>query len=112
MRLRGREAELVVTECRPSPAPPAPPAPPTPPATAPRPTPAVTSARITLRLPEALKEPVERAAGRRGHLGERLAGAGDRRAPSHGGRPPATPPGGWTTPPGRGRRHITGFGRA
>lgn len=56
VRLRGREADLVVTEVRPAPAPPPPPA-------------AADSgdlARVTLRLPESLKEAVERAAAGEG----------------------------------------------
>jgi len=63
VRLRGREADLVVTEAAypsaapDSPAPPLPPLPPEPPGDV---------ARITLRLPEQLKETVERAAAREG----------------------------------------------
>jgi hypothetical protein len=57
VRLRGREADLVVTELASQPAPPAPPAP------------GADSgdvARITLRLPEPLKEEVERVAAAEG----------------------------------------------
>lgn len=57
VRLRGREADLVVTESAPQPTPAAPP-PPT--------TDAADLARITLRLPEPLKEQVERAASAEG----------------------------------------------
>lgn len=57
VRLRGREADLVVTESAPQPAPTAPPAP------APE---TGDVARITLRLPEPLKEQVERAAAAEG----------------------------------------------
>jgi len=52
VRLRGREADLVVTEMSAPPNPPPPPAPPD----------SGDVARITLRLPESLKAAVERAA--------------------------------------------------
>ncbi|GIF50042.1 HicB-like protein involved in pilus formation [Asanoa ferruginea] len=113
LRLRGREPELVVTEHLPQPpAPPAPPAPPTPPgATATSPDAAGDVTRITLRLPEGLKDAVERSAASEGisvnawlvrAIGSAVAGA----------VATPTPPGGWTNPPGRGRRHISGYGRA
>jgi len=113
LRLRGREPELVVTEHLPQPPePPAPPAPPTPPGgTATSPDASGDVTRITLRLPEGLKDAVERAAAGEGisvnawlvrAIGAAVAG----------GPPLGTPPGGWSTPPGRGRRHITGYGRA
>jgi len=106
LRLRGREAELVVTEQAPE-EPPAPPAPPAATTTPGDVTGDVT--RITLRLPEGLKEAVERASGAEGvsvnaWLVRAIAGAVQ--------GPPPTPPGGWNTPPGRGSRHMTGFGRA
>jgi len=113
LRLRGREPELVVTEHLPSPPlPPAPPVPPTPPgspATSPDAGGDVT--RITLRLPEGLKDAVERSAAGEGisvnaWLVRAIAAA------VAGAPPQAPPPGGWATPPGRGRRHITGYGRA
>jgi hypothetical protein len=57
VRLRGREADLVVTETTPQPTPAAPPPPPAD---------GADLARITLRLPEPLKEQVERAASAEG----------------------------------------------
>jgi hypothetical protein len=63
VRLRGREADLVVTRGLP-PEPPEPPGPPPPPA--PPASDAGDVARITLRLPEGLKESVERAAAAEG----------------------------------------------
>lgn len=95
VRLRGRDAEFVVTEQEPATAPPAPPT-----AEA-----SGDTARITLRLPESLKDSVERAAAIEGisvnaWLVRAVAAA------VHGG--PPHPP---TT--GRGMpRRITGFGRA
>jgi hypothetical protein len=62
VRLRGREADLVVTDV----GPPAPLAPPTPPAPPPPPGDPGDLARVTLRLPEPLKEQVEQAASREG----------------------------------------------
>ncbi|MDG4823672.1 toxin-antitoxin system HicB family antitoxin [Asanoa sp. WMMD1127] len=113
LRLRGREPELVVTEHLPTPpAPPAPPAPPPPPGgTATSGDVSGDVTRITLRLPEGLKDAAERSAAAEGIsvnawlvrvISAAVAGGG----------PQAAPPGGWTTPPGRGRRHITGYGRA
>jgi hypothetical protein len=58
VRLRGREADLVVTYA--APAPPSPPAPPAPPLDA------GDLARLTLRMPEALKAHVERTAAAEG----------------------------------------------
>jgi hypothetical protein len=58
VRLRGREADLVVTEAGPPPAPASPPPPP--------PVDSGDLARISLRLPEPLKELVERAAAAEG----------------------------------------------
>jgi hypothetical protein len=57
VRLRGREADLVVTESAPQPTPAAPPP------AAPE---GADLARITLRLPEPLKEQIERAASAEG----------------------------------------------
>jgi HicB family len=68
VRLRGREAEMVVTEVAFPPMPPAPPPLPVPPPlpgappVPPPPPESADLARITLRLPESLKEAVERAA--------------------------------------------------
>lgn len=65
VRLRGRDAELAVTEIPAEPgAPPA--APPSPAPPLPPPDGSGEVARITLRLPEGLKEAVERAAGAEG----------------------------------------------
>lgn len=97
VRLRGREADLVITHLTPPEAPNAPP-------------PAATEsgdvARITLRLPEPLKEAVERAAAAEGisvnaWLVRAIAGA------VHGG---TTPP----SHPGRARfgRRVTGYAQA
>jgi hypothetical protein len=100
LRLRGREADFVVTEAEPTHGPddvPAPP-PPGPPGDA---TGDVT--RITLRLPEGLKDAVERASAAEGisvnaWLVRAVAAAVQ-------GTPPA--------PPRRGMpRRITGYGRA
>jgi len=112
LRLRGREAELVVTEHAPEvPPPPAPPPPPPPPGgTATSPDAGGDVTRITLRLPEGLKDAVERASSAEGisvnaWLVRVIAAA-------VAGGPQPAPPGGWHTRPGRGSRHITGFGRA
>lgn len=103
VRLRGREADLVVTEIpaemnAPAPAPSAPAG-------------DGEQARITLRLPEQLKEAVERAAAAEGistnaWLVRALWGATMRPGPPG---PPPPPP-----PPGRGvsGRRITGFAQA
>ena len=97
VRLRGREADLVVTEVdQPRAAPPAPPAV----ADAPG-----DVARITLRLPETLKDTVEQAAAAEGisvnaWLVRAVAGAvhGERAAPAR--------PGGGSS------RRVTGFAQA
>lgn len=95
VRLRGREADLVVTEAAPAPAPPV----------APAPIDTGDLTRITLRLPEALKEQIERAAAGDGvsvnawlvrAAGAALAGPG---IPAPGDR-------------GRHGRRITGFAQA
>jgi hypothetical protein len=112
VRLRGREADLVVNDRAPA----APPAPPTPP---PPPGEPGDLARVTLRLPEPLKEQVEQAASREGisvnaWLVRAIATAvqgGPTGFPQPPGFPP--PPGfpAPPTPPRRGRR-ITGFAQA
>jgi hypothetical protein len=96
VRLRGREAEFVVTEAEP-PAPP-PTAPPSAEATG-------DTARITLRLPESLKDSVERAAAAEGiSVNAWLVRAVMAAVQGGPPRPPF---------PGRGMpRRITGFGRA
>jgi len=120
VRLRGREAQFVVTEAQPEPA--------QQPAAA-QPAPDAESgdiARITLRLPEALKEAVERAAAAEGisvnawlvrAISQMVAG------PPGAGFPPGTP--GLGFPPGQGfpapgfspqgrrsGRRVTGFAQA
>jgi HicB-like protein involved in pilus formation len=65
VRLRGREADLTVTEIAPA-AEPVPPMPPLPPAPPGGPDGGADPARITLRLHEALKEHIERAAAAEG----------------------------------------------
>lgn len=101
VRLRGRDADLVVTEVPAETA-------------APAPAPAAPAgegeqARITLRLPEQLKEAVERAAAAEGISTNawlvRALWAATTRPPG----PPTTPP-----PFGRGNsgRRITGFAQA
>ncbi|HEX2771735.1 MAG TPA: toxin-antitoxin system HicB family antitoxin [Micromonosporaceae bacterium] len=98
VRLRGRQAEFVVTE--------------TEPAAAPSPPPTTEAsgdtARITLRLPESLKDSVERAAAAEGiSVNAWLVRAVMAAVQGFQGGPPRPP----TT--GRGMpRRITGFGRA
>ncbi|BCJ67055.1 hypothetical protein [Polymorphospora rubra] len=97
VRLRGRQAEFVVTE--------------TPPATAPAPQPPPVDStgdvsRITLRLPDALKDAVERTAATEGvsvnaWLVRAVTGA------VHGGQTGPPPP-----PTRRSGRRITGFAQA
>jgi hypothetical protein len=101
LRLRGREADFVVAEAAAEePVAPAPPAPP-PPGEA-----GGDVSRLTLRLPEQLKDAVERASAAEGisvnaWLVRAVAAA------VHGGPP------GPSAPPGRGTpRRITGYGRA
>jgi hypothetical protein len=108
VRLRGREADLVVTTIdhagpEPEPAP----------ATGPPPDAAGEVARITLRLPEHLKEAVERAAATEGisvnaWLVRAISGA------VSGSRTPPFPPGPSTFPPGRASfgRRVTGYAQA
>lgn len=111
VRLRGREADLVVTtidhaEPEPEPAPAGPP-----------PTEAAGDvARITLRLPEQLKESVERAATTEGISVNAwlvraiwAAVSGPRTPP-----PPPFPPGPQSFPPGRASfgRRVTGYAQA
>ncbi|HEY8473392.1 MAG TPA: toxin-antitoxin system HicB family antitoxin [Natronosporangium sp.] len=112
VRLRGREADLVVTEIthpEPEPAPPAPP-----PAAAPTADGSGDVARITLRLPEGLKESVERAASAEGisvnaWLVRAIAAAVSGR-PSQPPPSPSFPP----FPPGRASfgKRVTGFAQA
>jgi hypothetical protein len=97
VRLRGRDADLVVTEA-------AHPEPATPPTAEPAPEPDGDTARITLRLPESLKAQVEVAAAAEGvSVNTWLV-----RATAAGLRPAAPPP---PPPPfgGRRGRRITGF---
>jgi predicted HicB family RNase H-like nuclease len=99
VRLRGREADLVVTEVPAETAAPAP-APAAPAADG-------EQARITLRLPEQLKEAVERAAAAEGISTNAWVVRALWTATT---RPPMPP-----TPPGRGghsSRRITGFAQA
>ncbi|HLU43596.1 MAG TPA: toxin-antitoxin system HicB family antitoxin [Natronosporangium sp.] len=100
VRLRGGEAELVVTELPAEPAP----------AATPPPAEAASGdvARVTLRLPEHLKDAVERAATAEGIS----VNAWLVRAITHAVAGRSTPPGGSssTFPPGRIR--ISGFARA
>jgi hypothetical protein len=105
LRLRGREADFVVAENTPEPPePPTPPTPPTPPSPPGEASGDVT--RITLRLPEQLKDAVERASAAEGisvnaWLVRAVAAA------VRGGPP------GPSAPPGRGSpRRMTGYGRA
>ncbi|NUR74063.1 MAG: toxin-antitoxin system HicB family antitoxin [Hamadaea sp.] len=109
VRLRGRDADLVVTETVFEPEQPIPAA------TTPPPTEGE-QARITLRLPEQLKEAVERAAAAEGvsvnaWLVRALWGATQPAPPGPGFRPgPAFPPG-----PGQGfqpGRRITGYAQS
>jgi hypothetical protein len=114
VRLRGRETQFVVTESEP----PAPVAPPTPAGPAgSQPAQDAESgdiARITLRLPEGLKDAVERAAAADGIS----ANAWLVRAIAHTVTwPPGPgffPPGPGFFPPGRGRlgRRVTGYARS
>jgi hypothetical protein len=116
VRLRGREADLVVTEAPQMPTPATPPPPP--------PADGADLARVTLRLPESLKEQVERAATAEGvSVNAWLVRA--IHAALYAGPPtppgPFPPPGPFAppvppTPPGphrahRGRR-ITGFAQS
>jgi hypothetical protein len=107
VRLRGREAQFVVTQAA-APAEEAPPAPSSPPP--PADTESGDIARITLRLPEGLKDAVERAAAAESisvnawlvrAISQMVAGPG----PTHPSMGPA---------PGRGRlgRRVTGYAQA
>lgn len=99
VRLRGRQAEFVVTEPEPAATAPSPP----PPAEA-----AGDTARITLRLPESLKDSVERAATAEGiSVNAWLVRAVTAAVQGFQAGPPGPP----TTSRGMPRR-ITGFGRA
>ena len=101
VRLRGRSADLVVTEV----APPAPPAPAVPLAPA-GDADSGDVARITLRLPEQLKGAVERAASAEGISVNAWLVRAIAAAVAPGGAPPSTP--------GRARygRRVTGFAQA
>lgn len=104
LRMRGREADLVVTDA--TPAPPTPPPPP----------PDADLARVTLRLPESLKEQVERAAAAEGTSvnawlvrAVAMAVHAEYRPGPPGAPPPPPPP----QPPRRGPgRRYTGFAQA
>jgi hypothetical protein len=103
VRLRGREADLVVTEAPRMEAHPAPPPPPTD---------AGDLARVTLRLPDSIKEQVERAASADGMsvnawLVRAITAALYTRPPWSPGPPTPPPP----PRPHRGRR-ITGFAQS
>lgn len=63
VRLRNQEPQIVITDIEQPPAPPTPPGPPPPPGA---PEPEADMARITLRLPEPLKNAVEQAAANAG----------------------------------------------
>ncbi len=118
VRLRGREAQFVVTESEPAPT--------VAPTVAPeggatdQPSGASTDgelARITLRIPEGLKEAVERAAALEGisvnaWLVRAIAHVVAGPPPGPGFPPPGFPPPGF--PPGRGRmgRRVTGYAQA
>jgi hypothetical protein len=118
VRLRGREAQFVVTESEPAPAV----APET--AAADQPSTAGPStegdlARITLRIPEGLKEAVERAAAAEGisvnaWLVRAIAHVVAGPQPGPGFPPPGFPPPFPPGPPGRGRlgRRVTGYAQA
>jgi hypothetical protein len=118
VRLRGREAQFVVSESQPAPAV----APET--ATTDQPSTAGPStegdlARITLRIPEGLKEAVERAAAAEGisvnaWLVRAIAHVVAGPPPGPGFPPPGFPPPFPPGPPGRGRlgRRVTGYAQA
>jgi hypothetical protein len=100
VRLRGRDADLVVTEVGIEPEPTTAPPPPASEST--------DVARITLRLPETLKEVVERAAGAEGiSVNAWLVRAISTIVYGPPMPPPPPPP-----PPGRFGRRITGYAQA
>lgn len=107
VRLRGREADLVVTELSPAPEP----------EPAPGPVSAVPDgsgevARITLRMPENLKEQVEQASSREGiSVNAWLVRA---IAAAVAGRPPGPAAGPSTFPPGRASfgKRVSGYAQA
>jgi hypothetical protein len=120
LRLRGREAEFVVTESEPVP-------PPRPTPAAPPPDESGDITRITLRLPESLKEAVESAAATEGisvnawlvrAIAQILAGGSSFPPPPGVPFPPVPPippiPPFPPDPPGRGRRgrRMTGYAQA
>lgn len=114
VRLRGREAQFVVTETTPADV--------TPPLTSSTPPPETETGditRMTLRLPEALKEAVERAAAAEGtSVNAWLVRAvtsvvsGSPPWPPPPPFPPFPPPPGSPGPRGRSGRRLTGFGQA
>ena len=114
VRLRGREAQFVVTSLD-APAPAAPQ-----PAAGPSAPPVEESgdiARLTLRLPEGLKDGGRAGRRRRVDLGQRLAGPGHHPGSARPGRIPAAAvpaPTRSAAEPGRGRmgRRVTGFAQA
>jgi hypothetical protein len=102
VRLRGREADLVVTQVTPAEEPSSQPVPPS-----------VTGdgadlARITLRLPEWLKQEVERSAGRTGGSVNAWLVDAISAAVKAGPSPKSFP----TPPGGKSGRRITGFAQA
>jgi len=101
VRLRGREADLVVTHLTPEP--PVPPAPPGPPHVPPPPNPGDLT-RLTLRMPEALKSHVEQTAAAEGIS----VNAWLVRAVAAAVNTPARPP----FPTGRNPNRVTGFFQA
>jgi len=110
VRLRGRQADLVVTDAGGPPPPPVPPLPPPPPLPPIDDTGDV--ARITLRLPEPLKQAVERAAGAQGVSVNAWLVRAISAAVQDGGTPQGGPP--FPGPTGRTRfgRRVTGFAQA
>ncbi|HEX6872912.1 MAG TPA: toxin-antitoxin system HicB family antitoxin [Micromonosporaceae bacterium] len=119
IRLRGREAQIVVSDTGAGafpPVPPVPGVPPPPPMPPSPPSPGDSDAgditRLTLRLPEGLKEAVERAAAAEGisvnawlvrAIAQTIGGA------QHGGPGPGATP---SQPRGRMGRRVTGFAQA
>jgi predicted HicB family RNase H-like nuclease len=108
VRLRGREADLTVTEITPAPAEPV---------TAPASTTTATDSgeltRITLRLPEGLKEQAERAASAEGiSVNAWLVRAVAAALSFRPGMPPPPPPPPPPYPGSRSGRRVTGFAQA
>lgn len=110
VRLRGREADLVVTELGPVPEPE--PAPPPGPVSATPEGAGGEVARITLRLPEGLKEQVEQASSNEGiSVNAWLVRA---IAAAVAGRPPGPSPASSSFPPGRASfgKRVSGYAQA